>query len=64
MSAPGLEFVAPLGMRDDDGNIVPLVEDKAEDNELPSSDAALFKGVEERVPKHVGQLVSRKLHRS
>ena len=62
MSAAEPEFIAPLGIRDDEGNIVPLVEDRAEDNESPSSDAALFKGVEERVPKHVGQLVSRKLY--
>jgi hypothetical protein len=59
MSSAGSEFIAPLGMRDDDGNIVPLVEGNAEEDiDTSPDDATLFKGVKERVPRHVGQLVS------
>ena len=58
LSTAGLEFVTPVGMRDEDGNIIPLAEEKdTEDNgPLPHGDA-IFKGMEEMVPRHIGQLV-------
>lgn len=60
MSSSGLEFVTPMGLRDDDGKIIPLPlgEGDTEPNGLTQTDAALFKGMEEKVPRHVGQLVS------
>lgn len=48
-----------MGVRDDDGNIIPLPgeENDTELNDPTPTDAALFKGMEEKVPRHVGQLV-------
>ena len=57
MSSAGSEFVTPLGMLDDEGNIAPLPQDSPENIGSSSTEAALFKGVEEKVPRHVGQLV-------
>ncbi|KAJ3558173.1 hypothetical protein NM688_g1079 [Phlebia brevispora] len=52
-----MEFVGPLGMRDGDGNIVPLpCEPDDSAKELSPSAECLFQGVKEKVPRHVGQL--------
>lgn len=62
MSANGIEYLSPLGMRDDDGNIVPMPDKTEEqDNKLiatePTTEPTVFKGVQEKVPRHIGQLV-------
>ncbi len=44
-------------MRDDQGNIVPLLEFKEGTGDSNTPVEALFKGMEEKIPHHVGQLV-------
>lgn len=58
ISGQGLEFISPIGMLDDDGNLVPLSKEPETDkHDIAPSNAALFNGVEEKVPRHVAQLV-------
>ena len=58
MSAAGMEFVAPMGLIDDDGNLVPLPKDEVGNKEATQTTEALFQGMQEKIPRHVGQLVS------
>lgn len=44
-------------MRDADGNIVPLPEGASREKDPSPSAEAVFAGVKEKVPRHVGQLV-------
>ena len=60
MSAAGIEFVTPIGMIDDEGKIVPLPEQEVMDKDATPTGEALFQGMQEKVPRHVGQLVSRR----
>ncbi|KIP10850.1 hypothetical protein PHLGIDRAFT_64843 [Phlebiopsis gigantea 11061_1 CR5-6] len=64
MSAAGMEFVTPMGLIDDDGNLVPLPKEEAVDKDATPTEEALFQGIQEKVPRHVGQLVSRREKRS
>ncbi|KAF7792377.1 hypothetical protein EIP86_003414 [Pleurotus ostreatoroseus] len=54
----GMEYVGPIGIRDGDGNIVSLSHEKSNPTtQAPSSAEALFQGVKEKIPHHIGQLV-------
>jgi hypothetical protein len=57
VGANGLEFVGPIGIRDMDGNIVPLSDSQVQAPEPTIPVEALYEGVTEKVPRHVGQLV-------
>lgn len=52
----GMELVGPIGMRDEDGNIVPLPDDDSTHEPVLSAEA-LFQGAKEKIPRHIGQLV-------
>ncbi|KAI0699230.1 HORMA domain-containing protein [Cytidiella melzeri] len=52
----GLEFVGPIGIRDADGNIAPLSASQVQSQQPSVAAEALFEGVKENVPRHVGQL--------
>ncbi|KAI0344853.1 DNA-binding protein [Trametopsis cervina] len=52
----GLEFISPLGLRGSDGSIMPIASPENQPCELPATADALFEGVKENVPRHVGQL--------
>lgn len=58
VGAGGLEFAGPIGVRDEHGSILPLENAQADMKDPSPTAEAVFAGVEERIPRHVGQLVS------
>lgn len=62
MGSTGVEFAGPVGMRDQNGDVIPFPKSQGADTKKPPDvnglDDSHYVGVQENVPSHVGQLVS------
>nr|QHB50184.1 meiosis-specific protein hop1 [Sparassis latifolia] len=58
----GVEFVMPIGIRDDEGNIKPFSKEERQERAVSRAEEAQYTGKQDSVPSHVAQLAQAERH--